>query len=414
MNPNLDHAAHVAGAVRLAQIAPTATRWLWPRRIPLGRITLLVSDPGLGKSLLTLDIAARVSAGIPWPDEPQAQNVGPKAEGSASSDAPPSPLRLPPSIGCLTPSSVLLLNAEDDLAETIRPRLEAHGADCDKILAVSNIPGENAADVPRTFALNRDLARLQNLLDAIPDCRLMVIDPISAYLGGTSEHSNADVRTLLAALADLARQRHLAVLMVSHLRKKEGAAVYRAMGSLAFVAAARAVWMLSRDATDCNKRLMLPLKNNLAPDVGGLACLVESSPDGRVPILRWLPEPVTQAIDDLLGGARLPGRPDDERQHAVQWLRERLARGPRPTRDIHQEADAHGLSRRTLRRAFRDLHGVAVRQGTFPHGQWLWKLPDVDGQNVEREYWTSSRFIDDLLKTTAERAAAIDIQLPTN
>ncbi len=60
--------AEIAGAVRLTDVAPTSIGWLWPGRIPLGRVTLLVSDPGLGKSLLTLDIAARVSRGAPWPD----------------------------------------------------------------------------------------------------------------------------------------------------------------------------------------------------------------------------------------------------------------------------------------------------------------------------------------------------------
>src|SRR4051812_10630163 len=88
-------------------------------RIPLGRITLLVSDPGLGKSLLALDIAARVSRGAPWPDE--AKDEGGVGKGESSDDLPPSSFRLPP-------SSVLLLTAEDDFADTVRPRLEALGA----------------------------------------------------------------------------------------------------------------------------------------------------------------------------------------------------------------------------------------------------------------------------------------------
>jgi putative DNA primase/helicase len=301
---------------------------------------------------------------------------------------PPSALRLPP-------SSVLLLTAEDDLADTIRPRLEALGADCDKILAISNIPGENAGDVPRAFALSRDLARLKNLLAAIPDCRLLIIDPISAYLGGTNERANADVQALLTALATLARERNLAVLVVSHLRKKEGAAIYRTMGSLAFVAAARAVWTICKDPDDPNKRLLLPVKTNLAQAACGLAFTIETT-DDDVPAVHWSSEPVTATPEQVVQAkARPRGRPDEEREFAIAWLRERLTNGALPVRDVNEESVAQGIAPRTLRRAFQTLGGQAVRQGPFPYGQWMWKLPGVDGQNPNAQYWPPTTFPDD-------------------
>jgi putative DNA primase/helicase len=386
--PDFEHAAHIAGAVRLTDVKPQNIRWLWPGRIPLGRVTLLVSDPGIGKSLLTLDIAARVSTGAPWPDE-RAESQGSRVE-SQHSDSGPCPSTLDPR----PPGSVLLLTAEDDLADTIRPRLEALGADCERILAISAVPGENANDVPRAFALNRDLARLANLLDALPDCRLLIVDPISAYLGGTNEHANAEVQTLLAALSALARDRGLAILVVSHLRKKEGAAIYRTMGSLAFVAVARSAWILCKDPADLNKRLLLPIKNNLAPDVIGLAYTIETSPTGRTPVLRWSPDPVHFTADTLLASARPPGRPDDERQHAVQWLEERLAQRPRPMREIKDEAGARGIAYGTLRRAFRQLGGQAVRESPFPSAPWLWKLPGTDAQNPGEEFCAPTDFLD--------------------
>jgi hypothetical protein len=387
--------ACLAGAIRLADIKPQNIRWLWPGRIPLGRVTLLVSDPGLGKSLLTLDIAARVSRAIPWPD------VGVRIEERAASYNS----GLDPRSSILAPSSVLLLTAEDDLADTIRPRLEALGADCEKILAINtwgsfseNANNESRRDsascVPRPFALNRDLARLKNLLDAIPDCRLVIIDPVSAYLAGTNEHANADIQSLLTALAALARERELAVLVVSHLRKKEGAAIHRTMGSLAFVAAARAAWVLAKDPADANKRLFLPLKNNLAPDVAGLAYSIDSSGDERIPVIRWSPEPIAVTADTFVGATRPNGRPDDERQHAIRWLRDRLSDGPCATRELRQEADAHGIGYATLRRAFRELSGEAVRKGPFPFGQWKWKLPGVDAQNPEGKFCAPTDFLD--------------------
>ncbi len=278
----------------------------------------------------------------------------------------------------LSPSSVLLLTAEDDLADTVRPRLEALGADCDKILAISSVPGENANDVPRAFALNRDLARLKILLRAIPDCRLLVIDPVSAYLGGANEQANADVQSVLTALATLVRDRELAVIIVSHLRKKEGAAIYRTMGSLAFVAAARAAWIVCKDPADPNNRFLLPLKNNLAPDVTGLAFTVEASGETRTPVIRWSPEPMNLSVDTHFASVRATGRPDDERQHTIEWLRERLSNGSRATRDLRDEAEANGISYGTLRRAFRALGAEAKRVGPFPFGEWHWKLPGVD------------------------------------
>jgi putative DNA primase/helicase len=382
--------------VPLANVAPVVMRWLWPGRIPIGRVTLLVSDPGLGKSLVTLDIAARVSSGTPWPDETRQGDKENRRQGEAPVDLVCSSSRcLPVSLSSplpvspsppprVSPASVLLLTAEDSLADTIRPRLEAMGADCSRILAITAVPGQGGDAVPRQFQLRRDLARLANLLDTVPDCRLLVVDPISAHLGSTSENVNADVHGLLVPLANLARQRNLAVLAVSHLRKQQGAAIHRTMGSLAFVAAARAVWVIVKDPDDQRRRLLLPLKNNLAPDVTGLAYTIESTdPDGSgPPVVCWSPEPVS-ATADLILARRPRGRPDDERQQAARWLRETLSAGPRLARDIKEEAEVNGFSQGTLRRAFRDVAGQAVREGFGPFGQWLWRLPGVNGQSPD-------------------------------
>jgi putative DNA primase/helicase len=401
-------AAFIAGAVRLTEVKPETIRWLWPGRIPLGRVTLLVSDPGIGKSLLTLDIAARVSTGAQWPDEcsrhtPCAVTESGERQGdketARQADTPANPsLTLSP---CLpvspssvlpapcsqlsAPGSVLLLTAEDNLADTIRPRLEALGADCSRIVAISTDHGEHAHTVPRAFALRRDLARLDNLLATMPDCRLVILDPVTAYLGESDEQSNADIRNLLASLAAMARDRGLAVLIVNHLRKTQGAAIYRTMGSLAFVACARAAWIIAKDPTDKNKRLFLPIKNNLAPEMTGLAYTIESSPAGT-PVIRWAPEPVNITAETIVGAAKSSGRPDDERQYAITWLQNQLAEGSRLARELKHEADANGISYGTLRRAFRQLGGEAFRRGNFPSSPWHWQLPRTDAQNPQQRF----------------------------
>jgi hypothetical protein len=386
--PDFNRAAEIAGAVRLTKLEPTLLRWFWPQRIPLGRVTLLAGDPGVGKSLLALEIAARVSRGTPWPDaarqgDKETRRQAELAPKSSVSPSPPLPV---------SPSSVLLLTAEDDLADTILPRLEALGADVSKVVAIPAIPGQHAAPfsgpllnspddrkpiASRGFELRRDLARMHQLLCAMPDCRLVIVDPISAYLGDVNELANGEVRGLMLPLAALAQQHNVAVLAVTHLRKKEGAAIYRAMGSLAFVAAARAAWLVARDPKSPQRRLLLPLKNNLAADISGLAFNIKSDNTTGQPIIHWSPDPIAISADTIVGNARPRGRPDAACQDAMDWLRNRLAKGSAPARDVVEEADAHGISKRTVRRAFRELRGEAVKTGFGLFGEWMWRLPSA-------------------------------------
>ena len=123
-------------------------------------------------------------------------------------------------------------------------------------------------------------------------------------------------------LAALAQHRGLAVLAISHLRKKDGAAIYRTMGSLAFVAAARAAWIITKDSENRDRRLLMPLKNNLARDVTGLAFTIESPSHGGQPIIRWSPDPIDISADNVVDIARPRGRPDAERQDAIDWLQQ--------------------------------------------------------------------------------------------
>jgi hypothetical protein len=203
--------------ISLADVQSRPIEWLWPGRIARGKVTLLAGDPGLGKSFLTLDLAARVSRGSPWPDAPDAS----------------APL-----------GGVVLLSAEDDVEDTIRPRLDAAGADVHRIKllqAVRHNYRENQKEA--IFSLVTDLPALEAAILAVPGCQLVVIDPITAYLGETDSHKNAEIRGLIAPLAALAAKYGVAIVCVTHLNKSgSGPAIYRSIGSIAFVAAARAVW----------------------------------------------------------------------------------------------------------------------------------------------------------------------------
>ena len=331
--------------IRLSDVQPEPLHWLWPGRIPLGKVTMIAGDPGLGKSFLTLDLAARISTGTPWPD--------------AQSEANPT-------------GGTVLLSAEDDIADTIRPRLDAAGADVSRIVVLRAVQhGEGPA---RMFNLATDLEALDQAIRGCGDCRLVVVDPITAYLGKTDSHNNADMRGLLAPLADMAGRLGVAIVAVSHLNKSgTGPAMYRTMGSLAFVAAARAVWVVTKDKEDPTRRLVLPVKNNLAPDKGGLAYSLLNDDDG-IPRVFWDAEPVNMTADDALSEER----DDDarsERGAAAEWLRDALAAGPMPAKDVKREARENSIAERTLKRAKKAIGAVARRLGFGKGATWYWALP---------------------------------------
>jgi putative DNA primase/helicase len=346
-------AAVTAETVRLSEVVSREVEWLWPGRVALGKLTLLAGDPGLGKSYLTLDMASRVSRGAPWPNE----------ESAATPDG-------------RQPGSVILLSAEDDLTDTIRPRLDARGADCSKIVAIRAIAGKDSESrYRRAFDLARDLEHLEAELERMKDCRLVVVDPISAYLGRSAENVNAEVRSLLSPLAALAADRNVAVVVVTHLRKGEGTAMHRTMGSMAFVAAARAAWIVCRDPQTPNRRLMLPLKNNLATDVAGLAYSIEPKGPNGAAIVCWSNEAVTLQADEVFAQPSTGNARDGERREVCDWLRTFLAEGPQPAGEVRLAAEAHGFGYATLRRAFRDLNGKAIRTNDGMQVSWIWQLP---------------------------------------
>ncbi|MCH8839297.1 MAG: AAA family ATPase [Planctomycetes bacterium] len=337
---------------RMDDVRSAEVRWLWPGKIPAGKLTMLIGDPGLGKSLLALDIAARVSQGDPWPDDP-----------------PHAPLR--------KPADVLLLSAEDDASDTLRPRLEAHGANLRRITLLEGCEKSQGLTRERVrFSLVDMLDKLEQSIESVDDCRLVVVDPISAYLQGIDANRNADVRALLAPLTQLAQKYRVAVLAVNHLNKNLGGPlIYRSLGSLAFAAAARAVWAIVRDPRDRERRIIFPVKNNLASDSRALAFRLEPCDQFGTAQIRWETKPLVMDNPAALLGnypaSRTPLllRP---RMIAMQWLRRQLTSGQRASNELLATARHENIAEKTLRRAFHELGGTARKA---PAGHWVWMLP---------------------------------------
>jgi hypothetical protein len=218
----------------LSSVEPEEVSWLWPSWLALGKLALVDGDPGLGKSAMTLDLAARVSSGKVFPDGAECE-----------------------------PAGVVLLSAEDGLADTIRPRLDAAGADTSKVLALATVPDEDGHD--RLLSIPEDLALIEKGIRRV-GARLVVVDPLMAFLSGdTNSHRDQDVRRALAPLAGLAERTGAAVLVVRHLNKAAANnPLYRGGGSIGIIGAARMAFVVGKDPQDESRRVLASTKNNLA------------------------------------------------------------------------------------------------------------------------------------------------------
>lgn len=330
-----------------ADIDPRPLRWRLYPCVPRGKIGLVAGHPGLGKSLVTLDMGARLSRGEGMPGERN------------------------PDEAC----DVLFLSAEDDPHDTIRPRLDAAGANVERVHASACL----------------DLLELEKMLIERPRVGLVVIDPLSAYTGDIDTHRDAEVRTFLARVAELARERDVAIFFVVHLRKSsDGPAILKPGGSIAFVAAARIAWIVLEDPSDKQRRYFLPLKSNLGPDSRGWAYRIESDGPDCPPRVAWDDEIVTASADAIIARAsRSQARAGsgEALAEAVAFLEEHLADGPCESAEVFAAAKAHGISKATVRRAKAKLPIRVAKSGM--EGGWTWELeksePDAAAESTNEE-----------------------------
>ncbi len=338
-------------AVYLSAVEPERLRWLSRGRLAAGKLTILDGDPGLGKSTLLADWAARVSRGQPLPD----------------GDACP-------------PRGVVLLSAEDGVADTIRPRFEAAGADLDRVLVLQAVPDAlSSPGIGRLPTIPDDLHRLEEAI-ADADAALLILDPLMAYLGDhTNAHRDQDVRRALAPVAQLAERTGVAVVLVRHLNKAQNTqALYRGGGSIGIIGAARCGLLVAVDPDDPERRILAPTKSNLARPPVALAFRLVPMPGTDVARVEWLGETGHTA-------AALLATPDDEarseRDEAKAWLHDALADGPVAAKELRDRARRDAIADRTLDRAKAALGVRATRHGGVgSDGHWQWALPlDAEG-----------------------------------
>jgi hypothetical protein len=202
---------------------------MWPGYLPLSRLVHLAGDSGEGKSPLTIDLTARVTSALNWPD------------GTPNS---------------LGPRSVILLASEDDTRDTVRPRLELSGADLSRVYDVRCSVAEGQDRHEILLALDRDVHQLVARAREIPDLAFMVIDPISNYLGTVQMRLEEEVRSrLLMPLSAAAADLGICVFTVGHLNRRERGTspLQRIMGAAAFHGVARYIYFVGADPDDDDK-----------------------------------------------------------------------------------------------------------------------------------------------------------------
>jgi putative DNA primase/helicase len=335
-----------------ADVEMRGIEWLWPGRFAKGAFGLIAGLPDMGKGQIAAYLAAAVTAKV----------------------------ELPCLEGFAPQGNVIWFNAEDDVSRTIKPRLAAAGANLDRVHFVN---GARVGGKKKHFNLIADLHLLRKAIQRIGNVVLVIIDPVSAYIGvgKVDGRSAADVRGVLTPLKDMAEDLEVAVIGLAHFNKKDDvkSALLRVSDSIAWVAAARSTYVVVDDPEDKDCKLFAKAKNNLARDnkalrygmgVKTVGHDAKLGVDVEAPHIVWHPQHVNITANEAMEAAG--GR--TAKREAKEFLLNRLEAGPVSSDDILEEAKQEGIAERTLRRIKKEMGIESYREGGST-GAWFWKLP---------------------------------------
>ena len=313
--------------IRMSEVQSQEIEWLWYPFIPYGKLTIIQGDPGDGKTTMVLNLAAKLSKGE----------------------------ALDENMKVTEPVNVIYQTAEDGLADTVKPRLELAGADCERIIVIDES--------------DKSLSMVDERLEQAivrTGARLLILDPIQAYLGGGMDMNRAnEARDMTKKLGALAEKTKCAIILIGHMNKASGnKAAYRGMGSIDFFAVARSVLLVGRVEGESNTRAVVQIKNNLA--AFGHPKAFALSEDG----FKWLGD-YEITVDEVLGGITPKA---NKMEQAKQMLRELAEKQSAVlSNEIFDRANELGISKRTLENAKKEL-GVQTRK---INNAWYWELDKV-------------------------------------
>ena len=296
--------------IRMSDVELTPVEWLWKPYLPFGKLSVLQGNPGEGKTYFAMHLAAACTNG-----------------------------KLLPNMERMEPFNVIYQTAEDGLGDTVKPRLIEAGADLDRVLVIDD------SDVQLTLSDERiEKAIIEN------NARLVIIDPIQAYLGADVDMNRAnEVRPIFMRLGQVAQRTGCAILLIGHLNKAAGMqSLQRGLGSIDIAAAVRSVMFIGKLKHDPTMRILTHEKSSLAPPGASLAFSL-----GDEGGFRWVGEYDITA-DEMLSGIE-PQR-ETKTQQAKDLICTLLAGGKQVlSEDIDKAALERGIPGRTVRDAKREL-----------------------------------------------------------
>ena len=381
------------------QVKSELQTWLWGGgklsgyRIPLGETTMFAGDLEKGKSTCALDIVARVSKGDYWPIT---------GEGKAPQ------------------GDVLIISGEDKYKKTIKPRLEAAGADHSHIaffkVIVERRDKRTGQPIYRTWTVH-DMARLRRVLDKMPNPVLMLIDPLSAFLGGREimdANQTSDIRNALYPLDNLMEERDMALLVILHLNKnQQQLAIHRISGSGALAQMPRSGFLFGEDKYQPGRIVMARLKGNLTWDKTGMAFRIRSKDvihddgkEGSLPVIEWEDEAVDTDKDDLLSGKK----DDSKVGEAVEFLSQQFADvafADLRAKEMEDKATERGVKLNTLYRARLQLNVKTVKRGGRG-GHFVWQWPTLNIEKFLRSGYHSLNEIVEYAECNSPSGAIMD------
>lgn len=323
-------------SIQLKQIESEPVNWLWQNYFPCSKISLVSGDPGAGKTWLCLDLAARLSVGMDWPD-------GSPSPGAANS---------------------LILSCEDGASDTFRPRLDKLKADTSKIFLMQ-APIDLSSVGGRSSLINEIHQR---------NPRLIIIDPILDFSGRVNPNAVDQVRAMLTPLSEIIEKSRATLILTSHLNKSSVMqALYRTAGSASgWVGKARAVFMVIKDkmnqeANQPFRRLFAPIKTNLSPKEPQAYFFQISDNPG----LTYERVPEDFNLENFLASDHRDLGPQLE--EAKHFLKVLLKTGPAAAMEVLRQAQEAGIKEKTLLRAKKLLDIKVFREGGS-HGRWIWGL----------------------------------------
>lgn len=308
--------------INMEDVEVKAVEWLWYPYIPYGKITILQSDPGTGKTTLMLQLAAWLSKGeaLPLVNKESA------------------------------PINIIYQTAEDGLEDTIKPRLLKSGADCSRILVIDESEAE----------LTMNDERLEEAIDRT-GARLVILDPIQAYVGSNVDLNRAnEIRPVLKQLGNVAERHNCAIVLIGHMNKSSNSkSTYRDLGSIDFQATARSVLIVGRLRDKPSIRIIGHDKSSLAQE--GKPMAFEIDEEG----FKWIGE-YDISMEDILSGTGT----ESKMKLAEDLLKDMLKDGEKSQTEILEKSNLIGVSKRVLDEAKKSLEVVSVKKGK----SWYWKL----------------------------------------